>query len=83
MFKKNISVSSSRPLSGKDIKKFKKDVTLQFPDITGASAYLWPTSLPIVHPCHPSVHGQPTLNAMRTLIDENFIMTVSCISSIV
>ncbi|KAK9814155.1 hypothetical protein WJX72_001321 [[Myrmecia] bisecta] len=34
MFKKNISVVSTRPLSGKDIKKLKKDVQTQFPALS-------------------------------------------------
>ena len=34
MFKKNISVLNSRDLSGKDVKALKKDVKLNFPDLT-------------------------------------------------
>eukprot|EP00884_Botryococcus_braunii_P009146 jgi/Botrbrau1/18232/Bobra.53_1s0086.1 len=34
MFKKNITITSSRPVSGKDIKKLKKDAALQFPDVS-------------------------------------------------
>lgn len=40
MFKKNISIASSRPVSGKDVKKLKKDVALNFPDVTGMTLLL-------------------------------------------
>lgn len=34
MFKKNIAVQTSRDLSGKDVKTLKKDIKLNFPDLT-------------------------------------------------
>lgn len=34
MFKKNISIQNSKALSGKDVKKLKKDIQIQYPDLS-------------------------------------------------
>ena len=34
MFKKGVSIAQTRPLSGKDVKQLKKDISINFPDLS-------------------------------------------------